>query len=146
MRSILATAVFLAIAVAYVPSEAAQRSAGTRGQGPRYDTSTEVTLRGTVQQVKQVTGGMGMRNATGTHVVLETDQETIEIHLGPSAFIADQKLVLQNGDAVEVIGSRVSIAGAAAILAREIRKGEQAVTLRDAQGFPSWSRGPRGNR
>ena len=146
MRSILASAVFLAVAVAYVPSEAGQRPGGMRGQGPRYDTSTEVTVRGTVQEVKQVTGGLGMRNATGTHVILETDQERIEIHLGPSSFIADRKLVLESGDVVEVIGSRVTIAGTDAILAREIRKGEQTVTLRDAQGFPAWSRGPRGRR
>jgi hypothetical protein len=146
MRSILVTAVVLAAAVAYMPSEAAQRPGGMRGQGPRYDTATEVTVRGAVQEVKQVTGGMGMRNVAGTHVVLKTDQETIEIHLGPSTFIADQKLVLQNGDVVEVIGSRVTIAGAGAILAREIRKGEQTVTLRDAQGVPAWSRGPRGRR
>jgi hypothetical protein len=146
MRSILPTVVLLAVAVAYVPSEAAQRPGGMRGQGPRYDTSTEVTVHGSIQEVKQVTGGMGIRNMTGTHVILKTDQETIEIHLGPSTFIADQKLVLQKDDVVEVIGSRVTVAGANAILARQVRKGEQAVTLRDAQGFPSWSRGPRGRR
>jgi hypothetical protein len=105
-----------------------------------------VTVRGTVQEVKQVTGGMGMRNVTGTHAVLRTDQETIEIHLGPSTFIAGQKLVLRNGDDIEVIGSRVTVAGADAILAREVRKGGQAVILRDAQGIPKWSRGPGSGR
>lgn len=146
MRSTLVTAVVLAVAVVYLPSEAAQRRGGMRGQEPRYDTSTEVTVRGAIQEVKQVTGGMGMGNVTGTHIVLKTDQETIEIHLGPSTFIAEQKLVLQSGDAVQVIGSRVTMAGAGAILAREIRKGEQTVTLRDGQGLPAWSRGPRGGR
>jgi len=145
MRSILAT-VFLVVAIAYMPSEAAQRRGGMRDQAPRYDTATEVTVSGAIQEVKQVTGGMGMQNVTGTHVILRTDQETIEIHLGPSTFIADQKLVLQNGDVLEVIGSRVTIAGAKAILAREVRKGEQTVTFRDAQGFPKWSRGPGGRR
>jgi hypothetical protein len=38
MRSILITAVVLAVAVAYVPSEAGRRPGGVRGQGPRYDT------------------------------------------------------------------------------------------------------------
>ena len=145
MRSILVTAVVLAVTV-YMPCEAAQRPGGVPGQGPRYDTSTEVTVRGSVQEVKHVTGGTGARNVAGTHVILKTDQETIEIHLGPSTFIADQKLVLQNSDVLEVIGSRVTVGGANAIVAREIRKGEQTVTLRDAQGFPAWSRGPRGRR
>lgn len=76
MRSILAT-VFLVVAIAYMPSEAAQQRGGMRDQAPRYDTATEVTVSGTVQEIKQVTGGMGMRNVTGTHVILTTDQETV---------------------------------------------------------------------
>lgn len=143
MRLILALFMFLVVAIASVPSEAAAQRGGRAGQGPRYDTSTEATLRGTVQDVKQVTGGPGMRGLSGTHVVIRTDQETIEVHFGPSAFLVEQKFAVQTGDSIVVVGSRTTVAGAAVVLAREVRKGDQTVTLRDAQGFPKWARGAR---
>jgi hypothetical protein len=79
-------------------------------------------------------------SAEWTHLVLKTENETVEVHLGPSWFLADQKLVLAAGDAVQVVGSRVTVAGAEAVLAREIRKGDHVITLRDTQGFPKWAR------
>lgn len=142
MRTFLATIGLLAaIALSYPAAPEAQPPGGVRGMGPRYDPSTEATIRGTVQEVRQVPG---RREVPGMHVVVKSDQESIEVHLGPSTFLAEQKLALQKGDVVEVVGSRVTIGDATAIIAREIRKGDQKVTLRDAQGIPQWSRGPKG--
>jgi hypothetical protein len=97
-----------------------------------------VTLSGTVQEVKDVPG-----RPSGTHIMLKTVSETVEVHLGPSSFLSDEKLELKAGDAVTIVGSRVKVAGADAVIAREVRIGARTVTLRDAQGFPRWSRGPR---
>jgi hypothetical protein len=143
MRSIFVAApVLAAVMLGSSVLLAAQPPGGMRGQ-PRYDASTEVTLNGTVQNVKTVEDTVGKPRKTGTHLVVKTDSETIEVHLGPTAFITDQKLSLQNGDVVSIVGSRVKVAGSDAVIARQIRKGEQTVTLRDAQGIPKWSRGPR---
>ena len=42
-------------------------------------------------------------------------------------------------DAVEILGSRVTIDEDAVLLARQIKKGEATWTLRDASGRPLWS-------
>jgi len=104
MPSIFVTTVFvIAGAIASAAPDMLQRP---RGSGaPRYDTSTEVTLHGTVQTVKQVDDDMGRRNVAGTHLIVKTDQETVEVHLGPTTFLTGQKLTLSAGDAVVIIGS-----------------------------------------
>jgi hypothetical protein len=140
------TVIVCAVLVEIMASSAAAIAAprqGGMGAAPRYDTATEVTLHGTVLEVTQVAGGMGGRSLGRTHIVLKTGEETVEVHLGPTWFLADQKLELKSEDVVDVIGSRVTTAGAQAIIAREVRTGGQVTTLRDAQGFPKWLRGAR---
>lgn len=107
---------------------------------PRYDTSTEITLKGTVEEVKQITG---RRNMTGTHLTLKTDKETIDVHLGPSSFVTAKKFEFSAGDQIEVTGSRINFAGTDAILAREVKKADKTLTLRNSQGIPEWSGGRR---
>jgi hypothetical protein len=112
-----------------------------------YDTATEVTLAGTVERVitiDEMAGrggrgrGMGM-GMGGTHLMLKTDQETIEVHLGPSAYLKEQHVEIAAGDAIEVVGSRVTMNESEGVLARELRKGDHSWTLRDADGRPKWS-------
>jgi hypothetical protein len=142
MHTILSTTVLVAaVAMAYPAAVTAQ--AGRGGQGPRYDTSTEVTVRGTVREVREVADSARGGSATGTHLVVKTEKETLEIHLGPTAFITEQKMSLAQGDEVEITGSRLKVAAGDALIAREIRKGTQTVTLRDDKGIPKWSRGRR---
>jgi hypothetical protein len=43
------------------------------------------------------------------------------------------------GDTLKVVGSQVTMAGQEVVIAREITKGDQVLTLRDAKGFPLWS-------
>jgi len=106
-----------------------------------YNPATEVTLQGTVQELKQFTGPRGM---VGTDVVLKTDTENLDVRLGPAAFLTQNKFELAKGDQIQVTASKVQLNGADILLAREVKKGEQTLTLRDAQGFPVWSR--RGQR
>jgi hypothetical protein len=40
---------------------------------------------------------------------------------------------------VEVTGSRVTFDGKPALIAAEIKKGNEALTLRDASEYPVWS-------
>jgi len=111
------------------------------GTHPRYNPATEVTVQGTIQEVKQFTGPRGI---PGTELILKTDQGTADVRVGPSAFLAQNKFEVAKGDASQVLGSKVQINGWDVLLARELKKGEQTLTLRDAQGFPVWSR--RGQR
>jgi hypothetical protein len=131
----------IAISTLSVASALAQRGMG-QGAGRMYDPATETTVKGTVEEVKQIPGQRG--GASGTHLIVKTDKETLEVHLGPTAFLEKEKFTFAKGDQIQVTGSKVKIGGADALLAREVKKGDKALTLRNAQGIPVWSGGRRG--
>lgn len=134
--------VLAVLAAGLVPVAAfAQGRTGPGGALPMYNPATELTVQGTVQEVKQFTGPRGM---IGTDVVLKTGNETVDVRLGPAAFLTQNQFAVAQGDQIQVTGSKVKINNADFVLAREVKKDEQTLTLRDAQGFPVWSR--RGRR
>jgi hypothetical protein len=101
----------------------------------RYDPSTETNITGTVQDVLQPQRG----RMTGTHLVVKTETGTTEVHLGPASFLTRQGFSFVKGDAVEIIGSKVTISGTEALLAREVSKDGKKLTLRDKTGRPMWA-------
>jgi len=124
----------------------AQRGPGRRGgggwgpgagYGRMYDPKTVETLKGEVVGVEQFTPQKGM--SPGVHLQLQTDKEKISVHLGPAWYIDRQEVELAKGDRIEVKGSRVSFEGKPAVIAAEVRKGDETLTLRDSSGFPVWS-------
>ncbi|HWC66272.1 MAG TPA: hypothetical protein VG777_09325, partial [Thermoanaerobaculia bacterium] len=64
-----------------------------------------------------------------------------DVRLGPESYAKRIGLSLAKGDSIEVTGS--ADAGRRTLIAREVKKGETTFRLRDAEGFPLWSRGPR---
>lgn len=141
-RALLAAATAAAV-VSLAPALLAQPPGGKRPHAAMYSAATETTLTGSIEAVEEVScpDCMGRRSLAGTHVTFKTATETIEVHLGPSAFLAETKVKLGKGDTVEIRGSRVTIGDEAVLLAREIKKGDQTWTLRDASGRPLWRRG-----
>jgi len=143
-RTNLWKAMFTMILVAAfaVPLALAQQPMGQgKGKWMMYDPATEVTVQGTVEEVKQVPdrrGGPG-----GTHLIVKTDSETLNVRLGPSTFLTNQNFTFAQGDHIEVTGSKMKFHGADALIAREVKKGDAVLTLRNAQGIPVWSRGQR---
>lgn len=128
------------LAAATLIASAPQRRGATQTP-PNYDVTKEVTVSGTVDDVKTIQGPGGQG---GIHVMLKTAAGTLEVDLGPEWFMAQQKYMLGNGDAVSVVGARVKIGSAETIVAREVKKGDQTMTFRDAKGFPKWSGRGRG--
>jgi hypothetical protein len=112
------------------------------GQGsPRYDVATEATVTGSVESVEQITspgGGRGRRGLGGTHLTLKTKADTLEVHLGPTAFLNEKKVAIAKGDTLMIVGSRVTVDGEPVFIAKEVRKGDSVWTLRDAAGLPLW--------
>jgi len=109
--------------------------------GPRYDVSTEATVTGTVEGVEQVAGsggGRGRHGLGGTHLTLKTKTETLEVHLGPTAFLNEKKIAIAEGDTLVITGSRVTVDGEAVFIAKQVTKGDTTWTLRDAAGMPMW--------
>lgn len=136
------------VAVAFVASGVVStvlaQPAQRRGQNaPMYDKKTEATFSGTIEAVEDITPPqrIGRRALGGTHLTVKTTEETIEVHLGPTAFLASQKFSVSKGDRVEILGSKITLDGAMVLLAREIKVANSTWTLRDASGRPLWSRG-----
>jgi hypothetical protein len=135
----------LALAVGLAGAASAHTSAGGPQSGPIYDTKTETTITGTVERIDTVNPpeGRGRRSMGGTHLVLKSAAETIAVHVGPTAYLEQEKVVLAVGDTVKILGSRVTIDNEPVLLVREISKGESTWTLRTAAGRPLWSGGRR---
>ena len=134
---ILALGLMVSALVIASAAQAADPPKSGRAGMPVYDASTEVTLSGAVDKITEHRHG----RMQGKHLWLKTASETIEVHLGPAAFLAKEKFAVSPSDQIEVTGSRVKIEGADALIARSVKKGETTWALRDGQGVPNWARG-----
>ena len=117
------------------------RGSGGWGMGSQYNRmynpSTVDTLSGTVESIEKITPMKGMHS--GVHILLKTDKETIDVHLGPEWYIERLDTKIEKGDKVEVKGSRVTISGKPAMIAAEVKKGDNSLILRDSAGIPAWA-------
>jgi hypothetical protein len=102
-----------------------------------YNPQSVVEIKGVVEAVEQITPTKGMSH--GIHLKVNTDAETIAVHLGPAWFIERQDISIQKGDTIEVKGSKITFNGAPAIIAAEVEKGDTELKLRDENGFPVWA-------
>ena len=117
------------------------RGSGGWGQGSQYnkmyDPKAVETVSGEVTNVDRITPAKGMSG--GLHMSVKTDKETISVHLGPSWYLENQDVKIEAKDKVEVKGARTTFAGKPAIIAAEVKKGDEVLKLRDDNGFPVWS-------
>jgi hypothetical protein len=137
---------FFAVTISFVvfslfaTNSFAQRGAGW-GAGSQYnkmyDINTVETITGEVLEVNKITPMKGMSN--GIHLLVKTGKETISVHLGPSWFMDKQKVKINPKDKVSVIGSRITYQGNPAVIASEIKKGNETIIFRDKNGYPVWS-------
>ena len=139
-RFMFIVTISLVIFSSFAVSSFAQRGAGW-GVGSQYNRmynlNTVETITGEVISVDKITPVKGM--SWGIHLILKTDKETISVHLGPAWFMDKQKIKINPKDKVTVTGSRITYEGKPAIIASEIKKGEETITIRDKNGYPVWS-------
>jgi len=145
--SLVIAIAFGAILLASISSYAQPRPGmmwrGSGGWGPgtpynrMYDPKSVETISGEVTSVDRITPFKGM--VGGVHMNVKTDKETISVQLGPSYYLENQDVKIEAKDKVEVKGSRVSFGGKPAIIAAEVKKGDEVLKLRDDAGFPVWS-------
>jgi len=116
---------------------------GSGGWGPgssynrMYDPKTVETVTGEVVSVSSIVPNKGM--GAGIHMTLDTGKEKISVHLGPSWYLENQDVKIEPKDKVEVKGSKIAFQGKPAIIAMEVKKGDEVLKLRDDAGFPVWA-------
>ncbi|HXG52421.1 MAG TPA: DNA-binding protein [candidate division Zixibacteria bacterium] len=141
--SIAAMAFLFTAADSYAQRRPGMAWRGSGGWGPGssynrlYDQKNVETVSGEVVAVERITPGKGM--SAGVHLRVKTDKETISVHLGPSWYLENQDVRIEPKDQVEVKGSRITFGGKPAIIAAEVKKGDDVLRLRDDSGFPVWS-------
>ena len=100
-----------------------------------YDPKTVATVSGEVLAVDKSTDrGMGY----GKSLILKTSAETFLVYLGPGWFLDKQDLTFAPRDQLEITGSQVTLQGKPAIIATQVKKGDQSLKLRDPAGIPAW--------
>lgn len=102
-----------------------------------YNPATVETVTGTVESIDRIAPMKGM--ASGVHVTLKTEKGTLSVHLGPGWYIERLDTKLAKGDSVQVKGSRITYDGKPAIIAAEVKKGDNVLKLRDDNGVPAWA-------
>jgi hypothetical protein len=116
---------------------------GSGGWGPgsqyggMYNPNTVETITGEVVKIEQLTPMKVM--SYGVHLVVKTQKETVDVHLGPAWYIENQDVKITAGDKIEIKGSRITFQGKPVIIATEVKKGEEILKLRDEKGFPVWA-------
>jgi hypothetical protein len=104
------------------------------GPQPKYDKSTEVTLKGVIEEIKTIPGP-----GEGIHFMLRTGDKLTLVHVAPEKFIKDMSMTFNKGDKIEVVGSKVMGTEGEEILAKSISlDANNTYTLRDSAGVPVW--------
>ncbi len=134
---------FLVLEASAHAQEVAIRRAGGQGWGAKsaygklFDPSTLENVTGEVLSVERFTPFRQM--GYGLLVVLKTPTQTIDVHVGPGWFVAEQDFEIAPGDRITVRGSRILFQDGPAIIATEVRHGDRILKLRTDTGQPIWS-------
>ena len=112
----------------------AQKAQGTNAGTPKYDSQTETTVKGTVEELK-----LPAKANEIAHLIVKSGSETVDVYLCPKSFLDDMSLSFTKGEEIAVTGSKVKLDEADMVLAREVAKGNDTVMLRDPKGVPVWN-------
>ena len=102
---------------------------------PKYDPATETKLKGVVEELKFLPSAGGK---PGAYLMVKSGQDTVQVFLCPKSFLNDMGATFKPEDKVEVTGSKVKQDSGDLILAREVVKGDDTLTLRFKDGKPAW--------
>ncbi len=123
-------------AISLVVSQAAAQMGPGMGFGRGCSGTTSETIHGTIQSVQN---NASFCRWGGTEVVLKTDKGTVNVVLGPTAFLTQNNFAVATGDELTVTGFNLTSQGAPYLIAGEVTKAGNTLTLRDTQGFPAWA-------
>jgi hypothetical protein len=105
---------------------------------PKYDPSTEMKMKGVVEELKLPPKG---KEKDVAHLVMKNGDQMVDIYLCPKSFMDEMGVSFTAGDEIAFTGSKVKGGGDEMILAREVVKGQDTLVLRDDKGNPVWPPG-----
>jgi hypothetical protein len=132
--------IFAAALLAMLPLALGAEGAPQRGK-PAYDPSRETTIEGVVTEKISVPWD-GSECWGGEHLIVKTDAETIEVHVGPTWFLAREGFLVEIGERISVTGSRIRVHGRDVLITRLMRKGGRELKVRTERGQPTWKSKP----
>ena len=102
---------------------------------PKYDLQTETKAKGVVDEVKVFDFGT---RKDFIQLILKDGSETVVVYVCPKPFEEEMGITFTKGDQISLMGSKVKREESQVILAREVVKGTDTLTFRDAKGSPVW--------
>lgn len=118
------------------PAEAPAPAPAAPVFGLKYDPATEVTLKGSIDDMQELSDPAGQAHIK---LLLKTGQGLTEVRLCPREFLDALEFALAKGDDVEITGSRVKVDDKEIVLGRTVVKGNNILVLRDKKGNPAWT-------
>jgi len=129
-RSLVLTACLLCLPMGMLVAQKAPASP----PAPKYDLQAEVKIKGTVLELKGPEKTQDI-----LHLIVKSGEETVNVSLCPKSYLDEMGTTFAKGDEIALTGSKVKIDEANLILAREVNKGGEMLTLRDGKGAPVWN-------
>ncbi len=122
------------------PAES-QAESQTQTRPHFYDVDREVTIEGQIEDLRFENRYEGRGNFLVLLVKEKGSGELLEVETAPAWFFRSD---IHKGERIRLTGSLTeeSKDGRKLVMARELKIGNQTITLRDRRGFPAWSRGP----
>jgi hypothetical protein len=113
----------------------ASAEAPARAAARLWNPEAVTTVAGTIEKVEKVEMGTGWQCLK---LRIGTPGGAVSVRLGPAWYLEEQRYTFAVGEKLEVKGSRVLFSGEPAIVAGEIVRGGEKITLRDPSGKPLW--------
>jgi hypothetical protein len=101
----------------------------------KYDLQTETKAKGVVDDVKVFSFGT---RKDFVQLILKDGGGTVVLYMCPKPFEDEMGISFAKGDQISFTGSKVKQEDSEVILARQVAKGEETLTFRDAKGSPVW--------
>ena len=97
-----------------------------------YNPATEARIQGSVLEVQEFY--CPVTEDRGSHLIVKTSSGPVLVHVGVARNLRTNHITFSPGDRVEVVGSAFRFKRADSLIAREISRGNETFTIRDADG------------
>lgn len=98
-----------------------------------YNPANEITIKGVVQEIQDFDCPVSEFELS-RHLLVKTADDKVEVHLAPTRILHGQKLQFSPGDQVEVVGSKIRLAGKDGVIARELTRANETIIFRNTEG------------